>query len=342
MKKILVIFTGGTIGSSVDQHTINVNEETRYKLLSLFHENNKLAVGFETLQPLNILSENLMPQHWEVLHSTLKKIDVSLYDGIIITHGSDTMPYTAAMIAFLFNQIKIPIVFVASNYPLGEVGSNGLNNFKNAVDFICHTSMKGIFTIYENNRGESVVYLPTRMMEADLFHDQYASYGDVNLGCIVNGELILNKNNLNPTSRELLAARESVAIEQITFENEILALKLFPGLNFEYIHINSMKLKAVMINLYHSSTGCITQGDYSLLSFIKRCKERGIDVYLLSFKSNKEKLYITSRTLLDNGAIPLKSMAYEGAVAKLNIAYNQSIMSPQDFMEKELYFEFLK
>ena len=99
--------------------------------------------------------------------------------------------------------------------------------------------------------------------------------------------------------------------------------------------------KAIVHHLYHSSTACISGEDHSLLTFIKKCKDNHVDFYLSSFKSVDDALYATSRELINKGAVPLKSISFDAAIAKLWIAYNQDVLGPEEFMKKELYFEFL-
>ena len=172
MKKILVILTGGTIGSKVEGKIINTTAASSYRLLQLYNEKYADDTEFEVIQPINILSENLTPVEWGVLCNCLFELDFEKYQGIIITHGSDTLSYTSALIGTMFENCSIPIVLVASNLALGLPGSNGMNNFRNAVCFIKESHMHGVFTIFENNKGEMPVYLSTHIVESDPFTDQ--------------------------------------------------------------------------------------------------------------------------------------------------------------------------
>ena len=74
MKNILVVFTGGTIGSVATDGTINTSESTSFKLLRLFqqHYDNHNQIHFDTIQPLQILSENLAPPAWKTLIAAIE------------------------------------------------------------------------------------------------------------------------------------------------------------------------------------------------------------------------------------------------------------------------------
>lgn len=340
MKRILVIFTGGTIGSRVHNSTINVDDAVGYHLIELFKEKTKSDIYFDTLQPMNLLSENCTPKHWEILYDTIKNVDASDYDGIIVTHGSDTLPYTSAVLSFLFSHFEIPIVITASNYALEYKHSNGLDNFTASVDFIVNIGLRGVYTIFQNDKKENRVYLASRLVESDSYTDQFLSYGGIELAEIEDGNLKYFSHPINPTIHQLNTVRDEVLKEAITFNNKVFAIRPYPGLDYECFQFKN-KPNAIVHSLYHSGTGCIYGENYSLPNFIKKCKDDGIDFYLMSFKDIDSDLYLSSRELLEYGAIPLQNISFEAAYAKLTIAYNQNTMIPEKYMKKELFFEFL-
>jgi L-asparaginase len=340
MKKILVIFTGGTIGSRIQNSTINVDEAAGYYLLEQFRKKSKVAVEFDTLQPMNILSENCTSTHWQKLCDTIKEVDTSLYDGIIVTHGSDTLPYTAALLSFLFHYIDIPVVVTGSNYALEAPRSNGLYNFISAVEFIVSTGLQGVYTTFQNNNGENRVFLASRLIEADSYNDQFLSYGGIDLGALKDGQFNRFDNPINPTIEKLLEPRQRTIETELCFKNKVFAIRPYPGLDYQCFNFKD-KPKAILHSLYHSATGCTSENEYSLPDFIKKCTQEGIDFYLISFKDINSDLYLSSRALLQYGAIPLHNISFEAAYAKLNIAYNQKTLPPQAYMKKEMFFEFL-
>lgn len=66
------------------------------------------------------------------------------YDGIVVTHGTDTLQYTSAFLAYIFDGLNVPIVLVSANYPLDDSRSNGFENFVGAIDFIKSGSGNGV------------------------------------------------------------------------------------------------------------------------------------------------------------------------------------------------------
>ncbi|MFA5019213.1 MAG: asparaginase domain-containing protein, partial [Methylobacter sp.] len=150
MKNILVVFTGGTIGSIATGGTINTSDSTSFELIRQFqqHDENHRQIHFDTIQPLQILSENLAPGAWKTLIAAIEAARPDQYDGIIITHGTDTLAYTACALSFYFNAARIPMLLVSSDYPLNNPKANGLENFICAVEFILQKIETGVFVPY--------------------------------------------------------------------------------------------------------------------------------------------------------------------------------------------------
>lgn len=171
MKKILVLFTGGTIGSITTDGIIDVEREGKYAVVEAYKSAYGDDVEFECRQVLNILSENMGFSGWEKMIHEINSIDTALYSGVILTHGSDTLAYTSALLGMYFRHFDIPLFIIASNKPIGEKGSNGLFNFTSAVGLIKEGKYKGVFTLYER------VMLPTRVIPADTCRDRFGVYG---------------------------------------------------------------------------------------------------------------------------------------------------------------------
>lgn len=340
MKKILVVFTGGTIGSRIHNDTIDVDVEAVYSLIKLFQDQYNYDVEFETIMPLNILSENATPKHWKLLNDAMKHVDRSRYQGIIVTHGSDTLSYTSAVLSLLFCDTQIPIVITASNYALECDKSNGLINFKSSIDFIESATLPGVFTVYQNDLGQNIVYLASRIMESEPYNDQFFSFGGDYFGEIIEGVFCPKISKINPSLDQIAEKRPKLIVNDITFSQQILAIRPYPGQDYENFNLTK-KPKAILHSLYHSATACTVEDNYSLPKFIQKCRDEGIDFYLISFKNIDQDLYKSSRDILEHGAVPLQNISFEAAYAKLNIAYNQTELPPLEYMNKGLFYEFL-
>lgn len=329
MKKILVLFTGGTIGSKISGDIINVENEGQFSLINAYEEQFGKETEFECRQILNILSENINFSHWETMISELSKVNTADYSGIIITHGSDTLAYTSSLLGMYFRHIDIPVYIIASNKPIGEKGSNGLFNFANAVKQIQLGKYNGVFTLYEK------VYLPTRIMPADTYCDRFTAFGD-------NGYMD-NPEFFGISEQLLLKKREKLFDQQIKFNHKIMLIHGYPAIDYSAFDL-SKKTSAVLFVPYHSGTACAScefGENYSLVEFIKRCIMQNIMVYICGLKKTNA-MYDTLHEIIAAGSIPLYNISEVSAYMKLLIAYNQQNYTVKEIMSKNLYFETLR
>lgn len=336
MKKILVMFTGGTIGSKKNNKLINVDESTAYYLLDKYMESGYARdVEFVTIQPLNILSENLIPNDWLIMYKCLIENNFQTYDGVIITHGTDTLPFSAAALSYMLNDTLIPVVITASNYPLEDDKSNGLKNFISSVDFVLEKPACGVFVVYENNKGEAIVHLGTRLTEAVPFTNEFYSINSLYFGKMINRKISIIEHELNPTLDMLHLPRQKANIPDVNYTSEILYIRPHPGLDYRYYNFAARKPKAVLHGLYHSGTACTrdNEGFYSLVNFVKYCIDNSVDFYISPINVSGD-LYLTSNSLIDAGAIPLQNISLEAGLVKLMLAYGS-------FSNKEHIREFL-
>ena len=103
--KILVIFTGGTIGCVRKGEVLSPDNEQKYMLTQMYLDKYG-NVDFDTAEPYTVLSENLEGGHMNLLADCLQSYDLNSYDGIVVTHGTDTLQYTSAFLAYLFDGLK--------------------------------------------------------------------------------------------------------------------------------------------------------------------------------------------------------------------------------------------
>ncbi len=316
MKKILVVFTGGTIGSTAIDGTIDTSGNAPFKLLQLFaqHYPDAASVHFETLEPLQILSENLAPAAWKIIIDAIESANPDQYDGIIVTHGTDTLAYSAAAVSFYFHALKKPILLVSSDYPLENPDGNGLANFMCAVEFIRQHLADGVFVPYRNRGQPMQIHLGSRLTcSLQLTGDFYG----------VRGKCVMQFDGQDFSSKTI--TKESFVNRKVKlkpeFSSRILMIKPYPGLDYSNVNLNHVE--AVLHDLYHSGTACATSQwglNHSLVGFIIRCREQNIPVYLApALKS--ENAYQSTRELIGHGAEIIWNMSIEAAYVKLMLAF---------------------
>jgi len=186
--KLLVVFTGGTIGCSVDQEGyFSPDQKNGYKLISLFQEAKKAdpetredEIVIDTVEPYSTLSEQLNSTFVQKLIDCVKSNAEKEYDGIIVTHGTDTLQYAACALGYALGNSSIPVLLVSSNYILDDPKMNGLENFIAAVDFIKGGYGKGVFVAYKNKQEGVTIHRGTRM---DAHHTFDSSAGGYVITC---------------------------------------------------------------------------------------------------------------------------------------------------------------
>ena len=319
---ILVVFTGGTIGSTTSDNLIDVDARASYRLLDLYSKSpTAKAVEFDTEQPIYILSENIVPDQWHSLLHLLNGVDQSKYDGIVIAHGTNTLPYSAAAISFGLRDCQLPVVLVSSNYTLDDVRSNGLSNFANAIDFISDYGMPGVFVVYRSSGGESVVHLGSRLLEAVPFSDEFDSVGGMPFGKMLAGHFMPNEHPCNPSAEEL-KTHGSPLTGDIGFASDVLLIRPYAGMNYDFFRFAGEKPKAVLHDLYHTGSANTLEDDscHSIHPFLAYCRQEGIDVYGAPIAPRKD-LYVSTKKLVDAGVVPIQGMSLEAALVKLMLKY---------------------
>lgn len=302
---ILTVLTGGTIGSKAQNNFINITGSSYHiieKYKSLY---NCTDIFFDVFEPLNTLSENITEREWEFLVNFLLEKDFSKYDGVIVTHGSDTLAYTSVLLSYIFEDISIPVTLVASDYPLGDERSNWIINFNGAVEVI-RSAASGVFVSYKNKSDKNAVIYPARrLIPADAYNDDFSSFDGKTAGYINGGGFV-------PLHTEKFGKSFHFR-ERLELKNKVWLMFSYPGMDYSAFDIDSDPPKGIVHYLYHSSTGCVSDGKGSLPNFISECKKRGIHTYIASLKSENQTLYASTKILLDSGARPLYNMSAQQA-----------------------------
>ena len=323
---ILVIFTGGTIGSSEGRKWISLDKSTSFTLLENYKKEDGLDVDFEVETPYSILSENLSNEELTSLCKLVGKRVKGEYDGIIVTHGTDTIQYTAAALAYTVDT-DIPVILVSANYPLENPMSNGNANFKGAVDFISKGAQKGVFVAYKNKGSEFVdVHLATSLVGHLEGRDEIFGLEEKPFAQVCDGEILLNKtpNIYNVLKREV----------EFCSSPSVLIINSRPGDNFDYDLEN---IKAVLIKPYHSGT--LNTANHALKDFCKEAKEKKIPVFLANVYGGSA--YESSKTYKELGLTVLPFSAIPAIYVKIWIAISLG-EDIEEFVLNQLAGEFIK
>lgn len=295
---ILVVLTGGTIGSSTICGVISPNKSVKSKLIG-----ERENVNFTVCEPYTILSETLSASNINSLIKCIKSHINSDCDGIIVTHGSDTLLYTACALNYVFADCSIPIMLVSSNYPIENEKANGIDNFNAGVEFILQKSGKGVFIAYKNH-GENVKF---HCPEFALAHQETTDYinsiSSNHYATLENNKVILNSCFFKINK-----------IEKIDFKlidySHITVVPAYPGNDYSY---DLSECRAIIFTPYHSGT--LNTKDEHLKMLCNNAKSKGISMYVVNASSGD--LYETAKMYDKLGITPLPSSTFADTYVRL-------------------------
>lgn len=140
LPKIAIFHTGGTIASKVDYTTGAVSSHfTPEELIAQFEELNKKA-NLNAFMIGNLMSEDLRFGHYNLMLEAIKEHH-SNFDGIIISHGTDTMHYTSAALQYSLENLQIPILLVGAQRSSDRASSDAFSNLEAAIEFITYNKI---------------------------------------------------------------------------------------------------------------------------------------------------------------------------------------------------------
>lgn len=358
--KICVIFTGGTIGSTLRDGYVNVNSKCSSVLLNQYPH-----ICFEEKHPVSMLSENVSVEDLRKIIIAIRDAIEVGYDGIIVTHGTDTLCFTANVLSQVFANSPIPIALVSALLPLEDPKTNGFANFQGAVEFIrsfneCRQKVDlfseageskragnapRVFVSFKNGEEECRIHDAAYLLEAEevtgymySFCDMY--YGtvrpaDMQYGTMLTGDMpsrfILNPRYKAPCFRNL----QESDIQDEDFgqflskgclSNEFLTIRSRALLNYKYYNFDfdHDKPKAVLIELYHSGTLCSVGDECNALRFIEKCRQKDIIVIIGPVKRG-DNVYASMREISQGTNADMRSGSEDiGNANECIIAYDRS------------------
>ena len=340
--KILIVTTGGTICSTASAENGNKNNVNTGAVLPVLVDEAKNSLkndfditdlSFDIVSPINVLSENMTIEAWNVLLAALKEVDYEKYNGLIILHGTDSLHMTAPLVSLVMKGISCPVILVSGNRIITDPESNAVENFANAVRMIRVISNNGksddnlagnnvcltdnTYVVYRNMDGISYVHQASLLEECADYSEDFFSKGMLKFDDWMKGEKS-DGGSYDDINNEKESAEELPLIKKdIILTDDVLYIKPYVGINYDRFSLEGVR--CVLHGLYHSSTANAADTSvHSALHMLKRCKEAGIPMYI--FPCNKESYrYVTTKALLEEGAIPMDGGTWNLAYAGLLI-----------------------
>lgn len=332
--KILLIYTGGTIGMMQDVKTGSLKPFDFKSLTNQVPELTKFDVELSSIsfeKPID--SSNMHKDVWVKLANIIKD-KYNKFDGFVILHGSDTMSFTASALSFMLENLSKPVILTGSQLPIGIIRTDGKENLITAIEIAAAKNKKGkaivqevcIYFEYKLYRGNRTFKFNSEHFDA-FKSPNYPFLAEAGVEIQYNERLFLKHS-----SKPLKVYTE--------LDNDILILKLFPGLSKKIttLLINTKGIKAIVLETF--GAGNATTEEW-FINELKSAIARGI-VILNVTQCHEGRvvqgMYETSRQLKNIGVVSGHDITYESAVTKLMFLLGQklSVKKVKDLLEKNL------
>jgi L-asparaginase len=325
--RILLIYTGGTIGMIKDYKTNALKVFDFSQIIEKIPELQQLdcsiqSVSFET--PID--SSNMNTKYYIDIVEIIEEHYTDV-DGFVILTGSDTMSYVASAISFMLENLQKPIIFTGSQLPIGDLRTDAKENLITSVE-IASAHKNGVPVI-----SEVCLYFEYQLFRANrttkISAEQFEAFASMNFPPLAESGVHLK---FNQSLIQRKSNKEQSLVIRKKLVDDVVILKLFPGITNMVIEsiLNTSNLKGVVLETYGAGN---TPNSERFIAVLKRAIQKGIKIVnVTQCKSGGVLMgrYDTSIMLKEIGVIDGKDITLESAVAKLMYLLNEHL-STTDF-----------
>ncbi|MBD8018989.1 asparaginase [Kaistella pullorum] len=308
-RKVLLIYTGGTIGMEKDYETGSLRAFNFSHVFDRMPEMNLIECEI-TVHPFRkpLDSSDMGPKEWKKIATYIGK-NYENFDGFLILHGTDTMSYTASALSFMLKNLRKPVILTGSQLPIGDLRTDAKENLLTSLYYA---------SLYENDEAviqEVTIYFEYKLLRGNRTLKYSAEYFDAyqspNYPILGQSGVHLNieKDFL------LRPSRDADFNVDTHLSQDVLFWRIFPGMHLEHFaEIPSMKV--LILQVFGSGTIFNTTKTEQILQLLR---ERGTEIVVVSqcvsggVSFGK---YTNSNVFTKVGAISGHDMTAECAITK--------------------------
>ena len=302
MKRILMIGTGGTIASEMTDSGLSPKLNTA-QLLHYIPEVQKLC-KVDCVQIMNLDSTNMTPNDWLTMVRCIRS-HYDAYDGFVISHGTDTMAYTAAALSYLIQHSPKPIVLTGAQKPISSDVTDSKTNLSDAFTYACSPRASGVCIVFNGS-----VILGTRAKKVRTH--SFSAFSSINFP-----ELAVLQDGMVLQYIELPKSDEPKFYDRV--HENIGLVKLIPGADAGMLDYAIARYDAVIVESFGVG-GLPETSDSRFFSSIQRAKAMGklivMTTQVLSEGSDLN-VYRVGHSLKSQGILEAFDMTTEAVFGKL-------------------------
>lgn len=324
--KILIIYTGGTIGMIENPQTKSLQPFDFTSLIDNVPKIRMLNYEIDNIQfnpPID--SSDMSPRHWVEMATSIYE-NYDKFDGFVVLHGTDTMAYTASALSFMLENLAKPVIITGSQLPIGEVRTDGEENLITALQIAAARNAGGkpmvqeVAILFEDYlwRGNR-----STKMSADLFNafksNNYPYLAKIGLGIHFLEEVLWKQDQSQPLTLHT------------ELDCNVMFIHLFPGITPKTLRhlLGTPDIKGIVLKTYGAGNA-LTESWF--IGLLKEAVARGVVIVNVSQCVNgavHSKRYMTGNALSSTGVISGNDITTEAAITKLMYLFGAGL-SPEE------------
>ena len=326
LPNVTIMSTGGTISSKIDYRTGGVYADyTAEDFIEMCPELEEIA-NLKAKKIMSIMSEDMVPKNWIDIAKEVEKELNSGADGVVLTHGTDTMHFTTAALSFFLKDLSKPVIFTAAQRSIDRGSSDAFMNLICSVAAAAKSDIAEVMTCMHGTTNDDYCILirgsKVRKMHTSR-RDAFRPVNELPLAKVYSdGKIEITNKNYNKRSDK------KVTLEN-RFEDKTALIQIYPGMDPEIIDFYVKKgYKGIVISataLGHTPT---ETSPLNLLPAIKKAIDKGVAVVIASqtlYGRVHPYVYTNLRKLsIDLSCIFVEDMLPETAYIKLGWVLSQT------------------